>query len=234
MQPLAMESIRRILGRGSWFSSQPVALQRLLVGRGEVVSFAKDSWIFGQSEEVGGLSAVLHGAIRGYANFANGETVLVEVAGPGTWFGQISILRSSRRLLTAMAASPTQLLIIPRRELRRLTKENPALWESLAELSQLQLQWLIASLGEVVALPPRARLAARLVALMSRSTRQDSAAAELRLTQADLAEMIGLERKSVHRILKVFERKRLVAIEYGVVRILDRRGLEKVRDAAEE
>lgn len=233
MQPLAMESILRILGRGNWFSSQPAHLQRLLVERGEVVSFAKDSWIFGESEDVGALTAVLHGTIRGYANFTRGETVLVEVVGPGTWFGQIGLLNSPKRLLTALAATQTQLLVIPRRELRRLTRENPALWESFAELSQLQLQWVMASLAEVVALPPRSRLAARLVALVSRSTRRDSAAAELRLTQADLAEMIGLERKAVHRILKAFERERLVAVEYGLVRILDRRGLERVRDACE-
>lgn len=233
MQLLAMESILRILGRGSWFSSQPVQLQRLLVSCGEVVSFAKDSWIFDESEDVGALSAVLHGTIRGYASFANGETVLIEVVGPGTWFGQISLLRAPKRLLTAFAATETQLLMIPRRELRRITKENPALWESFAELSQLQLQWLMASLAEVVALPPRSRLAARLAALMSRSTRRDAAAAELRLTQADLAEMIGLERKAVHRILKAFERERLVALEYGMVRILDRRGLERIRDACE-
>ena len=233
MQPLAMDNILRILGRGTWFSRQPSHLQRLLVERGQVVSFAKDAWLFGESEEVSGLSAVLHGSIRGYANFAHGETVLVEVVGPGMWFGQISLLRQAKRLLTAMAATPTQLLVIPRRELHRLTKEHPALWESFAELSQLQLQWVMGSLAEIVALPPRSRLAARLVALVSRSTRRDSAAAELRLTQADLAEIIGLERKAVHRILKAFEREQLVAVEYGMVRILDRRGLERIRDACE-
>ena len=233
MQPLAMESIVRILRRGLWFSSQPANLQRLLVERGEVVSLAKDSWLFGESEEVSGLSAVLHGSIRGYAPLANGETVLVEVAGPGMWFGQIGLLRRAKRLLTATAATESQLLVIPRRELQRLAKEHPALWESFAELSLHQLQWVMTSLVEVLALPPRARLAARLAALVSRSTRRDSAAAELRLTQADLAEMIGLERKAVHRILKAFERERLVAVDYGAVRILDRRGLERIRDAGE-
>jgi CRP/FNR family transcriptional regulator, cyclic AMP receptor protein len=233
MQPLAMESILRILGRGIWFSRQPAHLQRLLVERGQVVSFAKDAWIFGESEEVTGLTAVLHGSIRGYAPLARGETVLVEVAGPGMWFGQISLLRGAKRLLTATAATQTQVLIVPRRDVHRLAKEHPVLWESFAELSLLQLQWVMAGLVEVVALPPRSRLAARLVALVSRSIRRDSAAAELRLTQADLAEMIGLERKAVHRILKAFEHERLVALDYGLVRILDRRGLERVRDAGE-
>jgi CRP-like cAMP-binding protein len=233
MQPLAMDNILRILGRGTWFSHQPAHLQRLLVERGQIVSFAKDAWIFGEREEANGLIAVLDGSIRAYANLAHGETVLVEFAGPGTWFGQISLLRKPQRLMTAMAATPTQLLLIPRRDLHRLAKETPALWESFAELSQLQLQWVIASLAEILALPPRTRLAARLAALVTRSARRESSTTQLRLTQADLAEMIGLERKAVHRILKAFERERLVAVEYGMVRILNRRGLEQIRDACE-
>jgi DNA-binding IclR family transcriptional regulator len=41
------------------------------------------------------------------------------------------------------------------------------------------------------------------------------------VTQADLAEMTGLSRKSVHGHLQALQRMRIVEVVYGGVRILD-------------
>jgi CRP/FNR family transcriptional regulator, cyclic AMP receptor protein len=232
MKQLAVDNILQILARGAWFSRQPPNLQRLLVEKGTVASFPKGAWIFGASDQANGLFAVLDGSILGYATLAHGDNVLIELAGPGAWFGQISLLKTAHRMVTATAATPAQLLLVPRRELLLLAKRNPALWESFAELSQLQMQRTVTTLAETLALPPRSRVAARLTALIPQAVRKGKRPAEIRLTQAELAEMTGLERKTVHRILKAFETEHLVAVQYGLIQVLDYRGLETVRNSS--
>ena len=76
-----------------------------------------------------------------------------------------------------------------------------------------QLDASVHGLAQMLALPPRARIAARLMAFA------DSGVAPL--TQADLAELCGLSRKAVSAHLATFERSGTIARAYGKVQLLD-------------
>jgi CRP-like cAMP-binding protein len=50
----------------------------------------------------------------------------------------------------------------------------------------------------------------------------------LRLSQQALGEMVGLTRKTVNAFLADFQREGLVRLDYGQIRVLDPRRLERV------
>jgi CRP/FNR family transcriptional regulator, cyclic AMP receptor protein len=225
MSSFATESTLRILRQGAWFSRQPPQVQKSLASAGTIVQYDEGTWIFGETDEATGLFAVLDGFIRGYASLGRNETILIEYAGPGAWFGQVSVLRTPRRIATVLAATDATLLHIPRSALLKLTRAQPAIWEALAELSHLQMQRVITALAQK-SLPPLARVAARLASLGP--ARKGSAAAEFRLSQSELAEMIGLERKTVQRALKKLHQRGLITTAYRMIQVLDRRGLRRI------
>jgi DNA-binding GntR family transcriptional regulator len=51
----------------------------------------------------------------------------------------------------------------------------------------------------------------------------------LRITQQELAYLVGLSRQRVNEALKVLQAQQLIRIEYGGLRILDLQGLRTVQ-----
>lgn len=80
---------------------------------------------------------------------------------------------------------------------------------------------------EAVTLPPRQRIAARLVALASELSPRGTAT--IALSQQLLGEMTGLTRKTVNAHLAALEAAGLIAILYGGVRV---RSMQGLREAA--
>jgi len=70
----------------------------------------------------------------------------------------------------------------------------------------------------------RARLA-RLILAISEGKGHPDRLPKVRLTQGDLAALIGASRESVNRWLKVFVRSGAIRIEKGVLHIVDREAL---------
>jgi len=103
-------------------------------------------------------------------------------------------------------------------------------WRAVAALVFLQLRGALQMAAESVALPPRQRLASRLL-LLARAIGQGEMAATLRVSQHALAEMLGLTRKTVNGYLRAFERAGLVRLGYGEIELLDPRGLRRIAES---
>ncbi|MDE2466294.1 MAG: Crp/Fnr family transcriptional regulator [Alphaproteobacteria bacterium] len=192
------------------------------------VRFSDGDWLYGTTEAAGGLFGIVEGGVRLYATFTRGEAHLLDILGPGAWFGQVGLLRNGQRLVTAIAAQSLSAILVPRSTLMQLLHETPQFVDSVLRLDLEHFQYVLRAYSEVVSLAPRARIAGRLHALSGRMP--SGAIAKIVATQADLAEMVGVERKTVHRILKDFENLGLIHLTYRAIEICSRRGLAQIRD----
>ena len=147
--------------------------------------------------------------------------------GPGAAIGQTMRFGGGPRLVTAVCAAPSLVLRVSDAGLARIARDRPQVWQAVAAVVYLQLRSALQMAAEALALPPRARIAARLVAL----SRARAAPAELALSQQALAELTGLSRKTVNAVLAEFQRQGLVRRDYARLDILDLRGLERVAGA---
>ena len=88
---------------------------------------------------------------------------------------------------------------------------------------------LLELLAETIALPPRQRVAARMVRL----AREEGEGGKpmLRLSQEALAEMVGLTRKTVNGYFAEFERKGLIRRTYASTILLDPSGLRRIAES---
>lgn len=105
--------------------------------------------------------------------------------------------------------------------LERIGADQPTLWQVVSELVYAQLDASVHGLAQILALPPRARIAARLMLF----------ADVVPLTQAHLGELCGLSRKSTSAHLTALEAAGAITRSYAAIRLVDRAVLTSIIDA---
>ena len=201
---------------------QPADRRDALLRVGRLSRRNSGEWMHGEGDEETGVLAVVDGALKVYGQAPGGREALIGLLPAGTLIGQSVAFGGGPRIVTAIAAVPSTLFTLSDRALRQVAADHPGLWEALSALVYGQLRLNAQAVAEFVALKPRERLVSRLLQLSAQT------GGEIPISQADLAEMIGVTRKAVNGWLGELEGQGRVARGYGVIRVLDRAGLERM------
>jgi len=215
--------------RNTWFAELPVGLKAELLASAELRNVRTGEWIYGTGDAPRGVFALLSGAALVYVALPRGDDVLVNVAMPGAVFGHAARLGQGPRLATLIGARPSALLHLPETALERVGKAHPELWAALTRLLYEQYGQLLTQFAWHLAQPARARLAGRLLQL----TDFERTPAAAMLPQAQLAELVGVTRKTVNQLLAELVREGWVAVARGRVEILHAEALERVARSEE-
>ena len=214
-----MQDDGKILQRNRWFARQSPGLRAALLARARVARVDAGQWIYGTGDALNGLYGVLEGTVQMLLTLPDGETRLLDVVQSGQFFGQPARFGGGPRLVTAIAGAPSRLLHVPDQALADIARGEPEIWRNFAALLYGQLAGALQLAGVLIHLPPRRRVAARLALLALGTDR-------VAVTQSQLAEMIGLSRKTVNGHLRALERSGAIGLEYGHIAVHDRRRLE--------
>ncbi|MFA7263365.1 MAG: Crp/Fnr family transcriptional regulator [Caulobacter sp.] len=206
----------------AWFARQPPDRRDALVRAGRLSRRQAGEWMHGEGDEETGLLAVVDGALKVYGQAPGGREALIGLLPAGTVIGQSAAFGGGPRIVTAITASPSLIFTLSDSALRRVAAAHPGLWESVTALVYGQLRANAQAVAELIALKPRERLVSRLVQLTA------AAGGEIAVSQADLAEMIGVTRKAVNGWLGDLEAAGLVTRGYGVIKVLDAARLERM------
>lgn len=233
--PSAMQQTMRLLGGGqpADLAIRQAAWVARCVGRGEAAPLAP--------EDVTALAATLHtrSYVRGEVLFHGG------VAADGVWIvqrGRVELsVGSGRRRAVVHVLQPRDvdgdiqhLLDMPMPYTGRALDEATVLTLSAADFEHLLAdsrhiarRWL-SSVAQRLAVSQN-----RIIGLLGRSLTEqvarlllDEAVDEaVPLPQRTLAAMLGVQRPSLNKILKEFERRGLLEVRYAAINVLDHQGL---------
>lgn len=140
-------------------------------------------------------------------------------AGPGAVVGLPRLLREASPPVELVAHAETVLVCMAREDLAAILDAHPLLWRDVAllllarrrkALEEMQVQ----AVGSV-----RQRVAAILLQL-ARShgvTASDGLRLQLRLSQEDLAGMLGVSRQTTNKTLRALEAQGLIASSYNTI-----------------
>jgi CRP-like cAMP-binding protein len=213
-----------VLRQSAWLQRHGVDLVEPMVARGTIFSLRAGQWVHSEGDDNSGVVVVLSGALQALAQAHGEREILVSQLGAGAAIGQSMRFGGGPRLVTLVCAEDSLLLQATDRVLGQIATERPQIWQALAALLYAQMGELVQTLAEVAGLPPRQRLAARLLRLAGAAGGQRT----LAIKQHALAEMVGLTRKTVNGFLADFERQGLVRRAYGAVTLIDGAGLQRV------
>jgi CRP-like cAMP-binding protein len=209
------------LRRGRWFAALDPALAAELIAAGRIATLDAGQWIYSEGDEEPGLCLVVDGVLRLEASVGTDRDVLLGLAGPGQAIGQSRRFGGGRRIVTARAQRAARVLLVPDAALPGIAARQPSAWPATMALLYDQLDVAVHNAALNLCLSPRERVAARLAQLADDK-------GEVPATQADLAEMCGLSRKSASGHILALAKRGWVAPGYRSLRVLDAAALRGV------
>ncbi len=149
------------------------------------------------------LYLVLNGWIKLTRSGPSGRDVVLELAGPGSLFGELAVLCSLPRAADAVALSAGRVLAIDGRPVIAALRAHPDALLALVRLLGERLARTTAQMEDTLFLPAEPRLARALLRLAALDPRVTKAGLviDLGLSQSDLGEVTGLARESINKLL---------------------------------
>lgn len=200
----------------------PAEQREELVALGRRRSFGRNEVVCHAGDPADSLHLVVSGLLAVRVSLESGDTAMINVLGPGGYFGELSLLRADqRRTATIAALEPATTLAISHSAFSRLRAQNPALEQALAGLLADRIDQLSQKVLELTYLGVDRRLYRRLDELCDASQAAGGPAV-VPLTQSQLAELTGGTRPTVNQALQRLVDQGIVAVGRGRVEVLDR------------
>lgn len=198
-------------------SSLPSSELESLLRAGRRRRFVKGETIFHHGDPADCLHLIDRGRVAVRVLTPNGDQAILNILGPGTAFGELSLIDDvARRTATVTAIEPCETIALHRAQFDRLRAEHPGIDRFLLASLSAQVNRLSEHLLEVLFVPTRLRVIRRLVALAEEFGRV------IPLTQEDLALMSGTTRPTVNETLRELERRGAIRLGRGHVEVIER------------
>ena len=182
------------------------------------------------------LFGVLSGKIRISTSAPNGKELILSIVEPGGVFGEIALLDGKSRSADAAAMGECTLFVLQRREFQRFLEQETQLAIHFLVMVCERLRTTNALIEDAAFLNLPARLAKRLVSFARVSVESSAAQSmtEVRISQAELGEMMGTSRESINRLLQEWREEGWVDLGRNRLMIHNLQALQEIVDAAGE
>lgn len=187
---------------------------------GRRVEFGAGELIFQQGDPGDRLLIIVRGAVRVFVSGDSGAEATIALLTTGESLGELALLDGRPRSACARAAEATTAVAISGTEFRRWLEDHPTAMLAMLETMSGRLRNTNEELTDLVLLDLSERLARRLLSL-----NEPAPGVRIRITQAELAERLGVTREAVNKQLRSLERAGVLATSRGAVTVLDERGL---------
>ncbi len=179
-------------------------------------TFAKGEVVFHRHDPAESLHLVVRGHFGARVLTPLGDSVLVDVVGPGQSFGELALfLPDARRSATVEALEAGETRSVFRDDFAVLQREHPGVKDVLLRLLAEQLHRSTDRVVEAHYVDAETRVRRRLVEL---ATTYESGVVPL--TQEDIAAMAGTSRATVNRVLREEEKLDAVVLGRGRTTVL--------------
>lgn len=224
---MAPGTLREVLSLTPWFRGLPPDLAEGLLRLGRVRRWT-DERVYAAGDAPNGLFALISGEVRVSQTTAGGRAALLMIASPGVWFGEAAMIDGKPRTSEAAVVGATTLLQVSPPAFHQLTAHSGPNMAAFASLVCDQYRRAMDYIVETAGLSAPVRLAQRLAELVRTHGRPGVSGVmiDLKLSQESLAEMVGVSRQTLNRLLKGLETDGVVALGYRALTVKDSAALE--------
>ena len=174
---------------------------------------------------------VAEGRLSVRVSLPSGDAAMVNLLGPGDYFGELALLRKDgRRTATITAIEKSRTLVITETAFNRVCDAHPQMQRSLAALLADRIDKLSHRSLELMYLGLDRRVYRRLLEL-ALSYRDDPTRSDVTVvvpfTQTQLADLTGGTRPSVNQALQRLVDERIVSLGRGRIEVHDLKALHR-------
>jgi CRP-like cAMP-binding protein len=219
----AVEELRSRMQANDWFRHSSAALQDALLAHGRERRLVTGEHLFTSGASDGGLYCVLSGSISVQAVDLQNEAPILLVLEPCHWFGELTLIDGLPRSHDAVADTASRVWCVAQGPLEAWLEGHPRHWREIAQLASGKLRIAFQIFDMEMRSPMTERVARRLrLATLGWGWRNAEPRDQLRLSQEQLARMLGTSRSSVNKSLRELERLGAVVLRYGAIEVRDK------------
>ena len=186
--------------------------------------YARGQVIFTQGDPGNSLCMIEEGRVRIVVSSDDGKELVLRVFGPGDFFGELALLDGEPRSTDAVAQEACQLLLLQRSDFLSFLEARPKVAITLLAAISRKLRLTTQQAQDVAFLDVPARVART---VLDQASAENGGPPICRLTQSELAGIVGATRESVNKWLGYYERQGLIRRQRGAVTILKPEGLRR-------
>ena len=201
-------------------SSELESLEKCLVRR----RYPGGQILFHIGDEGGSLHIIERGRVKVTIPSYSGEELILAILGAGEILGELSLFDGKPRSATVQALENTETLCLHRKDVLELMRNRFDLVERILEVLSRRIRDTDLLLADRHFLGINTRLARKILDLGDAFGMQDGKQIriDMKITQKDLAAMIGATRESINKELKVLRNQGVVRTHDGTIEILNR------------
>lgn len=158
---------------------------------------------------------LLEGTVKILIEQVDGREVILAFLGPGDTVGEMSLVDSAGRSANVMTMEKCTFLWMDRSTFQELLRNVPEFAQNLVRLLSSRLRMANEQIQSLSSLDVAGRLARQLLAFSERygEAIDGGVRVALRLTQTDLAELVGASRERVNQVMVDFRQKGYLTVD---------------------
>jgi CRP-like cAMP-binding protein len=212
------------LSRIGWLSTRPPEVRERILAASVSRAFPAGTMLYALDDEPGGLSGIAEGVVGVLIAPGPFAPRLVHFGRPGWWVGEAAAATRTRRRAEVWARTDVTAVHLPAAALGRLTAADPGLWAHIAALTVDHLDRALSFAAAVACDDLELRVLGLLDQIVGPWTEDEEV--DLPIGQAELAELAGVSRSTMIRVLALLEAQGCIRRGYRSV-IVDVRRVRK-------
>jgi CRP-like cAMP-binding protein len=186
--------------------------------RGDIISF--------EGEAVDALYFVTAGVVKVFKTSADGKEQILRIIRPGDSFNDVPVLTGGVNLASAAAMSAVVLHGIKKKDMEAVSAEFPQVALNVIKVLSLRVQEMVALVEDLSFRHVSGRVAKILLEYLGDGGKP-------RLTQQEIAAMIGTAREMVGRSFRNLEEEGAIRVERNRIIIADQAALKRIAGITE-
>jgi CRP/FNR family cyclic AMP-dependent transcriptional regulator len=214
-----------LLGRVEPFRGLDDRARLTMVERAAHRVVNRGQMVFWQDDPGEAMFVLLEGSVKLVVCSRDGDLIELYRHDAPAVFGELAVLDGGPRSASAEAVEPSTLLMVTRAELLRLIRADEQVAEALLRILGAMVRRTTRQVSDLTFLNLQGRVAAKLLDLA-----EAGQARTRRITQVELATMVGGARQTVNQALRSLESRGYIRTVGRVFEILDRDQLRRLAD----
>ena len=192
------------------------AITKLAVTR----NYPKNTMVICEGDQSDSLFVVLSGKVKVFLSDEEGKEVTLNVQGEGEYFGELALLDNAPRSASVVTVEQTRLTVISKSAFEECMEKNPGIALKICKGLARRLRELSENVRSLALMDVYGRVA-RILLEMSEE-KDGKKMIPQKLTQRDIASMVGASREMVSRILRDLSIGGYITIKNKIITINER------------
>ena len=206
---------------GGFTGTLPEHARQALFATGRQRRYPRETRVFCEGDRSDSVIVIVDGRIKVTTAGADGSETILGIRGPGALVGELGALDDTPRMASAVALEPLTVHMLTASEFRAFIAQQPGAALELMRMLIGRLREADRRRAEFGSYDTVARVAHLLADLVAAQESTVSGAVSVRLTQEEIAGLVGASRESVARALAALRAREILATGRRTITLLD-------------